>query len=325
MPGTACGNTMLSHDLPRRRAEADGGLAQRPRDRAQRLARRHDDHRQDQQRQRRRAGDQAAPQAHDPHEDLEAEQAVDDARHAGEVGDVDLDELRCTRSLAAELLEVDGRAHPDGHRQRDGQEDQVQAAHDARQDAGLGRRAATESPSGSPCVRRGQASITRSPSSQPSMSSGSEQAGQHSRRNRRSLRRRARVCGCMVGQPSRRYLRASRCAKTFITKVITNRAAPTAKMVRNSSVPVGHVAHADLHDVGGHGLHRHARVEREARLLTRGDGHDHRLADGARDRRASIAAAMPERAAGSTTPKMPSKSGEAPRPQAASRSARGTA
>src|SRR5688572_15982069 len=44
------------------------------------------------------------------------------------------------------------------------------------------------------------------------------------------------------------------------------------------------VAEADLNDVRGHRLDRHARIEREAWLLAGCDRDDHRLADGARDR-----------------------------------------
>ena len=57
------------------------------------------------------------------HEQAEAEQAVDDRRHAGQVRDVDLDQARELAALAV-LLEVDGRAHADGQREKRRQTDQ---------------------------------------------------------------------------------------------------------------------------------------------------------------------------------------------------------
>ena len=60
---------------------------------ADRLARRDDDDRQDQQRQRQPRGQDALPEPELVDEEAQRQQAVDDRRHAGEVGDVDLDEV----------------------------------------------------------------------------------------------------------------------------------------------------------------------------------------------------------------------------------------
>ena len=116
MPGMPIGEMWSLHDLPLGRAAGVGALANRLRDRAQRLARRDDHDRQDQQRQRQARRQDALPEAEAVDEQAERQQAVDDRRHAGEVGDVDLDEVG-EPVLARVLLEVDRRwRRPAGRR-----------------------------------------------------------------------------------------------------------------------------------------------------------------------------------------------------------------
>ena len=70
----------------------------------------------------------------------------------------------------------------------------------------------------------------------------------------------------------------------FSTKVLTKQEHPDGENRPVLERAGRRVAEADLHDVGGHRLDRDARIERQSRLLARGDRHDHRLADRARDR-----------------------------------------
>ena len=122
--------------LPLGRAERIRAFANRARHRAQRFARREDHHRQRQQRQRRRRRPARSAHAHQPHEQAEPEQAVDDRRHRGEVGDVELDEPRRAAARAV-FLEIDRRRHAERQRQRAGQRDHPDAAHQRVVDAGF--------------------------------------------------------------------------------------------------------------------------------------------------------------------------------------------
>ena len=93
MPGRAAGSRYihtachLSAPSPKAASRISSGMLRK------RLARGDDDDRQDQQSQR-HAGDQdGLAKLQGLHEQAECEQAVDDRRHAGEIGDVDLDDV----------------------------------------------------------------------------------------------------------------------------------------------------------------------------------------------------------------------------------------
>ena len=88
---------MVADHLPARRAQRQGRLAERLRHGPQRLLGRDHDDRQDQQAERQDAGQQRRAQRQGldperPHEQRQAQDAVDDRRHAGQVGDVGLDD-----------------------------------------------------------------------------------------------------------------------------------------------------------------------------------------------------------------------------------------
>ena len=76
------------------------------------------------------AATKLGPKSHQAHEDAQPQDPVDDAGHAREVGDVDLEEAREPR-LGDVLLEVDGRPDAD----RDGERHHAQD-HDERADEG---------------------------------------------------------------------------------------------------------------------------------------------------------------------------------------------
>ena len=124
--------------LPLGRAQRVRPFAHRLRHRAQRFARRENDDRQHEQRHRRRPGQHAAAESEGPDEQAEAEQSVNDRRHAGEVGDIDLDDARQPVALSV-LLEIDRRRHADRQRENRRQPDQVERADERRVDARVRR------------------------------------------------------------------------------------------------------------------------------------------------------------------------------------------
>ena len=122
MPGSAAGQDVVADHLPAGRAQRQRRLAERVRHGPQRLLGGDDDHRQDQETQRQPAGPERRAQcqarhAEGPHEQRQAEDAVDDRRHAGEVGDVRLDDPP-EPARRGVLLEEDRRADAD----RDGED-----------------------------------------------------------------------------------------------------------------------------------------------------------------------------------------------------------
>ena len=111
------GQDVVADHLPAGRAQRQRGLAERVRHGPQRLLRGDDDDRQDQQAERQPAGPERRPQrqalhAERPHEQRQAEDAVDDRRHPGEVGDVRLDEP-AEPARRGVLLQEDRRADAD--------------------------------------------------------------------------------------------------------------------------------------------------------------------------------------------------------------------
>ena len=107
----------MADRLPFGRAQRVGGLTDRRRDRAQRLARREDNDRQDQKRQDQSARQDASVQMHHPDEQSQTEDPVNDGRHAGQVGDIDLNEIRQSVSPRV-FFQINARADP----QRNGED-----------------------------------------------------------------------------------------------------------------------------------------------------------------------------------------------------------
>jgi hypothetical protein len=92
----------------------------------------------DQQRQRQAGRQDALAEAELVDEQAQRQQTVDDRRHAGQVGDVDLDQVG-EPVLPRILLEVHGRTDADRHRREDGHQHHERTADPGREDAGLPR------------------------------------------------------------------------------------------------------------------------------------------------------------------------------------------
>ncbi len=123
---------------PARGAQAIRGFANRLRHGADRLTRRDDHDGQDQQRQRQTRGGNALPQPELIHEQAQRQQAVDDGRHARQVGDVDFNDRR-EPVLRRVLFEIDRRGDADRHRaERRHQHDQRRADPGAENAGALG-------------------------------------------------------------------------------------------------------------------------------------------------------------------------------------------
>ena len=107
---------MIPYGLPLCRSERVGRFSNLRWYRTERFACRDDHHRQNQQRQRQAGGEKALPQMKFVDEQTERHQAVDDRGHAGQVRDIDLDQLGHP-ILRRVLFQIDGRGHAraDGH------------------------------------------------------------------------------------------------------------------------------------------------------------------------------------------------------------------
>ena len=126
-PGQRRRQDVVPHRLPLGRAEGERRLAQRQGHGTQRLAGGQDHQRQHQQGERRGTGQQRPLEAQRAHEQAQAEQAVDDRRHASQVRDVDLDQARPS-STPAILLERNRGTDADGHGEQGRQSDEPDAA-----------------------------------------------------------------------------------------------------------------------------------------------------------------------------------------------------
>jgi len=129
---------VVAHRLPLGGADGIGRLADVGGDGADRLARADDDHRQDQQAEGQASGQNALAEVELVHEQTERQQAVDDGRHARQVGDVDLDQVGDPIARRV-LLEVDAGRDPERHAGQGRDQHHQDGADPGRKDAGLGR------------------------------------------------------------------------------------------------------------------------------------------------------------------------------------------
>ena len=127
-------DVILRH-LPPRRAETIRRLADRLRHGANRLARRNDDDRQDQQRQRQASRRDALPQIELVDEQTERQQAVDDRRHTRQIRHIDFDDGR-KPVLGRVLLEIDRRGNAHRNGAHGGHEHDERCADPRRENAG---------------------------------------------------------------------------------------------------------------------------------------------------------------------------------------------
>jgi hypothetical protein len=110
---------VVAHRLPTGGAHCIGALTDAAGNGANSLARGDDDHRQDQQRQRQARRQDALTEIERVHEQPQRQQAVNDRRHAGQVGDVDLDDLG-QPVLPGVLLQIHARGDAERNRRQGG-------------------------------------------------------------------------------------------------------------------------------------------------------------------------------------------------------------
>ena len=90
--GHGVGDDVITAGLPARRADRHRAFADHRRDGADGFPGGYDDDGQDQQGQGQAGGQDALAEAEGVNEDAERQQAIDDGRYGGQVGDVDLDD-----------------------------------------------------------------------------------------------------------------------------------------------------------------------------------------------------------------------------------------
>ena len=228
---------------------------------------------------------------HQPNEDRQPQDPVDDRGNAGEVADVRLEQA-VHPAIGRVLVEVDGRRDP--HREGDDADDDPdhQRADQGGQDAGV-RRSSRRATGDELPVEPGQAANEdidqqhdqgeeQDPDrhdAQPVEDRAAELAA-HERRfepdgrvHRRGRRHRH--------QYSVRNLRTTQPLSRLRTSVNTNSVAATAKSDFELDGPLRCLADGDLRDERRHRLDALRRVEGELRLITDGQRDDHRFADGA--------------------------------------------
>ena len=256
------------------------------------------------------AGDRALPQAEEGHEHRQAQQAVDDRRHAGEVADVRADEPG-RPGVVRVLLQVD--RGPDAERQRDEtmNDHQDQRADDARRDPGRRAGSAREwlvsrlartgrSPDGldEDVVQKDEHAEADDERQQQEDLQGDAPVGLAASRRRLEAprgkwwRRRSSVRLPTVGRTPRTRLR---------NRVRTNRVRPTTKRRCTATDPTGFSPPAVCAMKPGHRLHALEGVDARGSSGRRPPA---RRSSSRRPRGTTprtTAAAMPDRAAGKTT------------------------
>ena len=134
---------MVAHHLPGRRTTSIGALSDDLRNRANGFARRHDDYRQDEQRQRQTGRQDALAKAEGVDKETKREQSVDDRRHAGQIGDVDLDDVG-DPVLRRVFFKVDACRHANRHGSKSGDHHDQRRTDPGRKNAGVLRAARRE-------------------------------------------------------------------------------------------------------------------------------------------------------------------------------------
>ena len=168
IPGAAAGRTEPLDHLPAARAERVGALALGLGHGLERLDAGDDDERQDDQGSVSGAGEQDGPEAQQPDEEGQAEDAVDDRRDAGQVADVGLQEA--VDAVVAARTPRGRSAAADAEREGDGRHDdrELDRADEGRQDPRVRPAGATGTPvrksrssHGSPATRTSAAAAIR--------------------------------------------------------------------------------------------------------------------------------------------------------------------